>query len=168
MRKLRTLTDPSDVEGLEPGGELDGREVVDSRPMAIPVKPVRDQLGPLDKMYADIRAREQLARDAAYQESDDEAYDLDVPEELDEFLSRYEEHPLDELLGSAMLDKDVQTAIRAALEGRYGEREALGLKEYQKRRGIPDPEPPQAAAGPSPGDEAGDPPSPPPAKAGKS
>lgn len=171
-RRFRTIADPSDVEGLEPGGELDGREVLDSRPTAQPVKPKRDQLGPLDQMYANIRAREQLARDQAHEETPDEQFDLDIPDEVDEFLSRYEEHPLDELLGAALHDKRVQEALRAALVGKYGEREALGLKEYGIERGnLPRqastpaslPGPSKSGADPLPGGSDGPQAPPPPA-----
>lgn len=167
-RKFRTLTDPSEVEGLEPGGELDGREVLDSKPVAVPVKPVRDTLGPLDRMYAEIRAREKLAADAAYQESDEEAYDLDIPDEVDEFLSKYEEHPLEELLGAALQDKRVQEALKSALEGKYGPREAALLQELgvekgylprQASDGAGASAPPQPVADPP---QRGEPPAPPP------
>lgn len=160
-RKMLTLTDPSEIEGLEPGGELNGRELLDSKPVAVPVKPVRDTLGPLDKMYAEIRAREKLAADAAYQESLEESYDLDIPDEVDEFLSRYEEQPLEELLGAALQDKRVQEALKAALEGKYGPREAALLQEVGVERGnLPrqasdgagSSAPPQQAADPSMGE----------------
>lgn len=156
-RKFRTIADPSDVEGLEPGGEIDGREVLDSRPITMPVKPKRDQLGPLDQMYANIRAREQLARDQAHEETPDEQFDLDIPDEVDEFLSRYEELPLDELLGSALHDKRVQEALKAALEGKYGEREALGLKELGIERGHLSRQAPTPASLPGPSKGGADP-----------
>lgn len=149
MRKFRTLTDPGEVEGIEPGGELNGRELLDSKPISAVVKAPREQLGPLDQMYAEIRARQQLALDQAHEESADEQFDFDLPDEVDEFLSRYEEHPVDELLGVALADPRVQEALRASLEGKYGPRHALALEEYGKERGnLPTVAPSKPAADP--------------------
>lgn len=166
-KKLRTFTDPSEVEGLEPGGELGGRELLDSRPMAVPIKPVRDGLGPLDKMYAEIRAREAARLDSAYEETEEEREDFEIPEELDEFLSKYEEQPIELLLGSAFKDQRVQAAIKAALEGTYGPREMIGLAEFKSERDAKRPEAPNAAGDPSAGNVASGSPAAPPAGGAK-
>lgn len=133
-RKLRTLTDPGEIEGHPGKGQWKGRELLDPKPVAVPVRPIREQLGPLDQMYANIRAREKLAADAAYTEDDDEAFDFDVPEELDQFLSAYEDNPLEELLGTAFRDPAVQGAIKAALMNEYGEPHQKALQKLAEAR----------------------------------
>lgn len=167
MRKLRTLTDPAEIEQLLKDVHWDGpfdykgREVNSSEPIAVPVKAARFAPGPLDKMYAEIRARERLQMEQDYRETDEEAEDFEVPEELEEFISRYEEQDAPALLGEALKDTRVQDALKAAIEGRYGEREASALAEMANERKksstiaptAPSLAPPKAAADPPNGGE---------------
>lgn len=125
-------------DGLVPGYEdKDHREVLDPRPMAPPIRRPHMAPSPLDQMYANIRAQIAGREDHLHEESPEEAADFEVPEEVEELLSQWEERWLpgeDHPLGEALKDPAVQKAIQAALEGRYGPAEQAGLAELAKAR----------------------------------
>lgn len=153
MKNFRTRTTPGEAAELadrRANGELvpeqDGREIPDPRPVSVPVKVRVQGPTPLEAMYAEIRMRERLAREAAHQETPAEALDFDVPDELEELISDYEEIVMPEVsvLGEALKDPRVYKAIESALRGRYGPVEAAGLQEMAKERSKP----PETASAP--------------------
>lgn len=165
--KRRTLSNQAEAksnldavlkDGVVPGYEdKNHREVLDPRPMAPPVRRPHMAPSPLDQMYANIRAQIAGREDHLHEETPQEAADFEVPEEVEELLSQWEERWLpgeDHPLGEALKDPAVQRAIQSALEGRYGPAEQAPLMEMARKRQEQPPAtvaPSQQGADPLPG-----------------
>lgn len=160
----RTLSDKKDKQdamdnivkhGQVPGYEdYNHREILDPRPMAPPVRRPHMAPSPLDQMYMNIRAQIAGREDHLHEETPEEAADFEVPEEVEELLSQWEERWLpgeDHPLGEALKDPAVQNAIKAALEGRYGLKEAAPLRSMAAKRSASSAAPPAPSLAPAPG-----------------
>lgn len=138
--------------GRVSGFEENGRQFLDPRPMAARPR-VREQPSPLEAMYNEIRTKEAIARQAHESDTPQEAADFDIPDELEDLLSGYEEmlEPDLSVFGEAIKDPRVYDAVQAVLEDRYGPLEAGKLAEMAKERedrSTPSPAPSKPVGGP--------------------